>query len=166
MTGWIEGMLSHPRPTVSMRACRATDDLLVGGSLLPFDLRIEVVGFGFEEDAEDVSVALFEVAEDAGQGVVTQFETPVLVAEQVGGVLHLVLERGVEEDREPDVVEHGGSEPYEEVYGCADDALFAAFASAEAFEILFSGHVVNTFRSWFRAGFPSAVRTLRPTCRG
>ena len=171
-------MRSQSRPAESMRACshalaqfalqtasRTIDDLLVGDALPLFVLRVEVVGIGLEERAENAAVAFGEVLEYDRERVVTLREGLVFAAQAVGRVLHLRLERGVEEDREADVVEHGGPQPHEQVDGRADDALLAAAPAAQAFEIFLSGHV-STFRNWSPGGSPSAARTPRPTCCG
>ena len=103
-------------------ASRTIDDLLVGDALPLFVLRVEVVGIGLEERAEDAAVAFGEVLEYDRERVVTLREGLVFAAQAVGRVLHLRLERGVEEDREADVVEHGGPQPHEQVDGRAAGA--------------------------------------------
>ena len=134
-------------------ACRAVHDLLVGQALLPFVLRVEVVGVRLEKNAEHAAVARREVLHDRLQRVVTLRERRVFAAQAVRRVLHLVFERRVEEEREADVVEYGGSQPHEQVDRRAGDALFAAAAFAQACQILLPGHL-RAFRNWFRADFP------------
>ncbi len=159
-------MLSHRLPAESMRACRSrydvvqlveprlhfghafaqlafetarrtVEDVFVGGGLLAFVFRVEVVGIRFEEDAEDVAVALREVVHHRRQRVVSLDEGRVFAAQAVGRVLELVLDGRVEEQREPDVVEHGDARPYEEMDRRAYDVLFAALTLAKPFQVLF-----------------------------
>ena len=150
-------LLLHVGDTVAEFALetagRAVHDLLVGEALLLLVFRVEVVGIRFEEDAEDAAVALPEVVEDGLQGVVTLREVLVFALEPVRGVLHLVFDRCVEEDRETDIIKHDHSDPYEQMDRHTDDPLPAAAAFAEFCEIFLSGHV-NTFRSWSPAGSP------------
>ena len=134
-------------------ARRTADDLLVGRRLAPFGLRIEVVGLRFEKRAEDAAVAVVEIAEDHLQRIVTLCQFGVFAAQAVGRVFEPVFERRVEEDREPQIVEHRHPQPHESVDRGADDALLAAFAPAELFEILFPCHL-TAFRNWFRACSP------------
>ena len=63
---------------------RTVEDVFVGDGLPAFVFRIEVVGIRFEEDAEDVAVALGEVVHDGRQRVVPLGEGGVFAAQAVG----------------------------------------------------------------------------------
>ena len=134
-------------------ARRTADDLFVGCRLVLFILRVEVVRLGFEKGAENAAVAVGEVAEDHLQRIVTLCQFGIFAAQAVGRMFELVLERRIEEDRKSQVVERRHAQPHESVDRGADNALLAAFAPAELFEILFPCHL-TAFRNWYRACSP------------
>ena len=121
----------------------------VGGVLL-----LEIVGIGLEEDVEDVAVARDDVLHDAIQRVVPPGERRVLPSQPVGRVFEPVLHRRVEEDREGEVVEHGGARPDEELDDDARDVVPECLAAADFGYVSAVGHGVNRFPWLFRASPP------------
>ena len=91
---------------------------------LGFIFGVEIVRIGFEKDVEDVAVAFGNIFHHRAQRVVAGFEPGVFAPQLIGGVLELVFDGRVEEEREPDVVEDGCAEPHQYVKRDADRLLF------------------------------------------
>ena len=74
-------------------------------------LRVEIVRFGFEQNAENIAVALDDIVENHAQRVVTGFEFVVLLPQLIRRVAQSVFGRRVEQHREDDIVQYGDAQP-------------------------------------------------------
>ena len=187
----MAGIRLRPSPTVSSRRCSSRydslsfgqrrfglsdllfefqDDLTVGFvqqafvrcEPLGFIFGVEIVRIGFEKDVEDVAVAFGNIFHHRAQRVVAGFEPGVFAPQLIGGVLELVFDGRVEEEREPDVVEDGCAEPHQYVKRDADRLLFGRARCGVFDRSAGSCHVIRRrYRGWAPASVPSGARTPR-----
>ena len=117
-------------------------------------LLLEIVGIGLEEDVKDVAVARHDVLHHAAERVVALGERLVLASQPVGRMLEAVLHRRVEEDREGEIIEHGGPGPYEKLDDDARDIVPECLTAADFGYVSTVGHGINRFPWSFRASPP------------